>query len=110
MDRPEVALGRVEVQFYPTIDVNDSGMEATEVDTEGNFQLLGPGRGIPPGKYKVAIFHDQTGYGEDVLQGVFSEENTPIEITILEQSVGSVFKLGDIELSDYDTSAKSEAN
>ncbi|WP_166828115.1 hypothetical protein [Thalassoroseus pseudoceratinae] len=101
MDRPEVALGRVEVQFHPVNDTNDTGMEATELDTEGNFQLLGPGKGIAPGLYKIAIFHDQTGYGKDALEGEFSQEETPIEVTIPEDEVGGSHDLGDIELENY---------
>ncbi len=105
MDRPDVALGRVEIQFYPVNDVNDTGMEATELDTKGNFKLLGPGKGIAPGRYKVAIYHDQTGYGEDALKGTFSEEATPIEISIPEDQVGGTHDLGTIELTDYDSEA-----
>lgn len=103
MDRPDVALGRVEIQFYPVNDANDTGMEATELDAEGNFKLLGPGKGLAPGQYKVAIYHDQTGYGEDALKGTFSEESTPIEISVPEDEVGGTHDLGTIELADYDS-------
>ena len=54
------------------------------IDADGaSFSVPGPDRkGIPPGKYKVAVYFGDGGLGTDVLKGAFSEQKTPIVVTV----------------------------
>lgn len=48
----------------------------------GTFRLIGPeGRGIPPGRYRVAVFLGPEG-GPDAFQGKYDWENSRIEVEV----------------------------
>ncbi len=52
--------------------------------TEGSFELIGAdGKGIPPGKYRVAVTLGAEG-GADQLKGKFSREKSKIEVEVKE--------------------------
>jgi hypothetical protein len=76
----------------------DAGEEIDAVildATEGMFELIGPdGKGIPPGKYRVAVTLAPAG-SADTLKGKFSREKSKIEVEV---------KAGEdlvIDLADY---------
>lgn len=81
------------------LDTEDAGKEMLASITdeeEGTFELVGPeGKGIPPGKYRVALFLGPEG-GEDQLKGKYARENSPIEVEVVEG------KDVVIDLADYE--------
>jgi hypothetical protein len=76
-------------------------VESALAEEDGSFQLVGAGRGIKPGQYKLAVLQQNQGYGSDMLKGAFSAQNTPIEITVPEDQMGDTFDLGVVELDEY---------
>jgi hypothetical protein len=76
-------------------------MESAHVAVDGSFRLEGPGRGIKPGRYKLAVYQRDRGPGSDLLAGAFSEKNSPIEVDIPEDRRGRKHDLGVIELDDH---------
>jgi hypothetical protein len=68
---------------------------------DGTFKEDGAGKGIAPGKYKLAVLHYPQGRPADGLQGAFSEQNSPINIDIPADKSGGEHDLGTIELNDY---------
>lgn len=60
-------------------------IEAQILDAaEGSFELIGAdARGIPPGKYRVAIVMGPEG-GEDLFKGKYSREKSKIEVEVKE--------------------------
>jgi len=77
----EVGTGRVVVEFYQLKDdgsVSTDPFEA-EVAPDGSFQVAGlKGRGIPPGKYKIAVRQWDPYPQTDRLNGAFSRDQTPL--------------------------------
>ena len=69
------------------IDSADAGAEhvAQIIDaSQGTFEVIGAdGKGIPTGKYRVAIVMAPVG-GKDVFQGKYSRKKSPIEIDVQE--------------------------
>lgn len=65
----------------------DAGSETTAIINEeepGTFELIGDdGKGIVPGKYRVAVSVGPEG-GKDALKGKFSKENSKIEVEVKE--------------------------
>lgn len=67
-----------------TADAGKEMMANISDEEEGTFELVGPeGKGIPPGKYRVALFLGPEG-GEDEFKGKYSRENSPIEVEVEE--------------------------
>lgn len=99
MKRPDVGVGSVNLTFV-SLDKPDQEKEYTSVDAEGKFRLEGAGAGIPPGRYRIAVIHDENGIanGNDDLDGKYSESNSPIEVEI---PVGGDHNLGILDLKDY---------
>jgi hypothetical protein len=65
---------RVEVAFVP---VAGGTAYSSEVKDDGTFEIVTTeGKAIPTGKYKIAV--RQLEYQNDLLQGKFDEQNTPI--------------------------------
>ena len=78
------------------------GQEGTLADKDGRFEIRGPGNGVPPGGYKLAVRHWKNGLGtKDELEERFTAENTPIVVEVPAKSVGKTHDLGDMELSTY---------
>ena len=79
----DIGLGFVEVRFCKyrgegnPIAPNDTFL--TQADASGNFQVLGRfGRGIPPGKYRIAVRQWDPYPQSDTLGGKFDEQHSPI--------------------------------
>jgi hypothetical protein len=75
--------------------------ERARLQADGTFTTKGAGRGVLPGKYKLAVYHYIKGRGSDGLGGKFSEKNTPITIEIPESKRNGTHDLGTIELDQY---------
>lgn len=79
--------GRIQVTFYREEGTKSALVDPIEakVDPEtGTFTVEGhDGRGIAPGKYRIAVYWYDPFPSEDKLKGAFSQENTQIvrEIT-----------------------------
>ncbi|HEY4259602.1 MAG TPA: hypothetical protein VGM98_05575 [Schlesneria sp.] len=99
--RPDVGLGMVEV----TLLSNSPAIprEFGKTDKDGRFEIRGPGNGVKPGTYKLAVRHWKEGKGKkDELNDRFTAEKTPIVIEVPEKKIGGKQDLGDIELSTYE--------
>lgn len=90
---------KVEVIFYPS-DPN-AAFEQGLADLEtGEFTLMGAGRGIKPGAYKVGVFIRGASFDSDELNGKFNQQNTPITVTIPEDKVGGTYDLPPIDIDN----------
>lgn len=97
--RQDVGLGSVAVKLVPIGQASGRReIESTLADKNGAFELRGAGAGIPPGKYRLAVAQQDQGYGSDLLQGAFSEANSPIEVDIPPDRLGRTHDLGTIDL------------
>jgi hypothetical protein len=70
--------------IFIKIGTIDAGTEiaATIKDESGTFELIGnEGKGIPPGKYRVAVYLGPAG-SADELKGKYSRENSKIEVEV----------------------------
>ena len=79
----EIGLGFVELRFCKyegegkPVARND--IFPAQADASGNFKLLGRfGRGIPPGKYRIAVRQWDPYPQHDDLGGKFDEQHSPI--------------------------------
>ena len=98
--RPDVGLGMVEVILFS--DNPAVPREFGKTDKEGRFEIRGPGNGVQPGSYKLAVRHWKEGKGtKDELDGRFTAEKTPIVIEVPAKNVGGKHDLGEIELTRY---------
>ena len=102
----EVGLGDVEIQLVPLALVgaangSETGLqiETAIADGEGRFQVKGPGRGVPPGTYRLSVRARDKGFDSDALQGAFSPEKTPVEIVLAESLVGGSYDAGTIDVT-----------
>ena len=96
--RRDIGLGSVEVQLIPVAPAEGSGgLETAMAAEDGSFEFRGAGRGVTPGKYKVAVYQHDQGMASDALNGAFSNVNTPIEVEIPDK-VGDAHDLGVIDL------------
>jgi hypothetical protein len=82
---PSGAGGRVMVRFY-FLEENQKSQTfyAAIVKSNGTFSVPGnSGKGIPPGKYRVAItWQDTFPMGVDNLKGKFGKDNSPLVVDI----------------------------
>ncbi len=98
--RPEAGVGMLQVTLIPSD--GRLGQEGTLADKDGRFEIRGPGNGVPPGGYKLAVRHWKNGMGtKDELDGRFTEEKTPIVVDVPGALIGKTHDLGDLELSSY---------
>jgi hypothetical protein len=88
-----------EVTFVPLATGGSREQEPLKVD--GSFQEAGLGKGIAPGKYRVAVLHFIRGRGTDGLAGAFSEQASPITIDVPTDKIGGTFDVQTIELDDF---------
>jgi len=95
--RRDVGIGVVYVKLVP-VDVEGGETESVEAAEDGTFKIIGPGKGVPPGSYKLAI-SQQGGPDSDMLIDKFSEETTPITVNLPKDKVGDTIDLGTIDLS-----------
>lgn len=83
----DVGIGVVQIAFHRVLDDGTISQdpEMASIDAQGRFEIKGrSGRGLEPGKYKVAIYQYDPYPQNEKLQGKFSPENTPLEYTIQE--------------------------
>lgn len=102
----DVGLGDVEVHLVPLGLVDaavgaETGLQAESglADGNGRFEIKGAGRGVPPGRYRVAVFARDRGFQSDALGGAFSPARTPLEIVLPEHLLDGVFDMGTVDLS-----------
>jgi hypothetical protein len=102
----DVGLGDVEVHLVPVGLVEapagtETGLQAESglADGNGRFEIRGAGGGVPPGRYRVAVFARDRGFQSDALGGAFAPERTPLEIELPEKLLGEVFDVGTVDLS-----------
>jgi len=74
----------VRVTFYPIPE--DGGRAknsyvAAYDRTDGNFTVVGPdGKGLPPGKYRVAVEHERK--RKDLFDGAYDAERSPFVVEV----------------------------
>jgi hypothetical protein len=97
--------GFIDVNLSPA-EAADSGKLAdttVHAEPDGSFFLDYEGRGLPPGKYKVAVLVREVGGVGDELKGKFSQDNTPIRTELDKSKIGGTMDVGTIDL---DTAVK----
>jgi hypothetical protein len=94
----DVGLGSVEVLLVPAGNATGATQESSLAKEDGSVRMEGPGRGITPGKYKLAVLQHDKGPGSDMLKGAFSPDKTPITVEIPEARLGKTHDLGVIDL------------
>lgn len=80
-------VGRVQVTFIPVTAPGAPAADPQEavVKPDGTFTVPGTdGKGIAPGKYKIAVRQWDEFPRVDTLQGAFDATNTPLEREITE--------------------------
>lgn len=93
----EAQLGALQLRF---IELDPNGVPtgrsySANAKPDGSFNVLGiGGRGLPPGRYRIAVYQYDP-YPEDKLGGRFSEERSPIV-----RQIEASGDLGVIELSE----------
>jgi hypothetical protein len=106
--RRDVGLSSIEVQLVPEAmlalaerEETSLQVESSTADENGAFEIAGGGGGVPPGKYRLAVFQRDQGFDSDRLKGAFSPKRTPIEIDVPADKMGDTLDLGTIELNDH---------
>jgi hypothetical protein len=96
----ESGSGYVEVNLSPEDETQLATLATTSAnaDADGNFLIDYEGRGVPPGKYKIAVYQRDLGGDSDMLKGKFAAEKTPIKVDVDQSKVGGVLDLGTIDL------------
>jgi hypothetical protein len=95
----------VEVQIFGA-SPTDMTLATTgaSCDATGAFEITHEGNGVPPGKYKVAVFVRQGGNeGDkpDKLEGKLDTANTKIEIDVPKEKLGGKHDVGTIDIATY---------
>jgi len=95
----ESGTGWVEVNLTPVSveDLKQYVDTSEQTDADGNF-VIEYERGLPPGKYKVAVYQRSTGLESDDLKGAFSKEKTAITVDLDPAKVGGTQDVGTIDL------------
>ena len=106
--RRDIGLGMVELELVPAVG-EPVGVEPALVKEDGSFSLVGGGRGIRPGKYKLAVYQRDKGPGSDLLGGKFSRENTPVIIDVPDKP-GTTHDLKVIDLDQVGPAPKPQAS
>lgn len=94
----DVGLGSVEVVLIPVANVAGGQQEMALANEDGSFRMAGPGAGISPGKYKLAVLQHDQGPGSDMLKGAFAPAKTPITVEVPQAKLGGTHDLGVIDL------------
>ncbi len=77
----DIGLGMVQIHFYR---IEEAGGQSSDpysalVQEDGTFEIAGHSRpGIPPGKYRIAVYQWDPYPQTDRLEGRFSETESPI--------------------------------
>jgi len=95
--RPEIGLGLVQISLLPVAPNTESGFSLLKED--GSFEIIGSGKGIPAGKYKVVIVQrDQMPGQPSAVPDSFSEANSTMQVEIPADKVGGSHDLGTIDI------------
>jgi hypothetical protein len=94
--RTPVGYGGVEVSL-----IGDQARASAFCDDSGSFEIVHAGKGVPPGKYKVAIVVHGNGPTEDKLEGKMNDMNTKFEVDVPKDKLGGKHDLGTIEVNDH---------
>lgn len=87
---------KVEVILFP---VDPNGVDEQGILNDmGEFTLMGQGKGMKPGDYKVGVFVRGASFDSDELGGKFNEQNTPLKISIPADKVGQVHDVGTLDI------------
>lgn len=95
--RPDIHLGMVEVHLVSS-EGNAEGPERALAAEDGSFTFPGLGKGVKAGKYRLSVYHRENGPPGDSLNGVFSDEKSPITVTVPTDKLGGTLDLGTIDL------------
>ncbi len=98
MERADVGLGSVQLTLVP---VGAGDADYANAAEDGTFEFFGAGEGVPPGEYRLAVVHNKSGPGADELKGMFSEDKSPITVSVPADKAGGTHDLGAIDLSDH---------
>ena len=98
----ESKAGSVRVALFPvhTSIQDDRGAEGTLGGMDGTFEIIGAGKGVKAGKYKLSVVADP-GDGIDQLGGKFDGATSPIDVELTDKEVGGVKDLGTIDLDSF---------
>jgi hypothetical protein len=80
----DIGVGKIEIIFVPTEPSQEEF--STTANADGSYEYVGAGKGIAPGKYKVAVYQWDPYPVEDKLGNKFSKENTPITVDVPDKS------------------------
>jgi hypothetical protein len=69
------------------------------LDNTGGFQIVGAGKGVTPGKYRLHL-QGEVAPGEDAFSGAYSGEKWLKEVEVPADKLGGELDLGTIELND----------
>lgn len=97
VQRRDIGLGMVELHLVPK-QGDAEGIERALATEDGSFTFAGPGKGVKPGEYRLAIFHREMGPPGDLLNGAFSDQASPIIVHLAADKVGTTLDLGTIDL------------
>lgn len=95
----DIGLGRVELLLI--MPGTGGELESALAEPDGTFVFMGPGKGVAAGSYKLVVLQQDKGFQSDMLEGAFSEANTPIQVTIPQDKLGDTHDLGTIDLATY---------
>lgn len=89
--------GRVEVKLVPVQQGPGTDSATGNAKEDGSFEIVYAGKGVKPGKYKVAV--QQISANVDQLNGQFSDQTTTIVVDVPADKVGKTLDLGEIDLA-----------
>jgi hypothetical protein len=94
--------GTVKIDLFPVhADVQDPRESmGTLGKADGSFEISGAGKGVVPGKYKLAIFADP-GDGVNQVGDKFTGSNSPIEVDVSDKNLGGTQDLGTLEVDSF---------
>ncbi len=96
LPRADVGLSSLTLELVPS---TGNEVEFTQAAEDGSFEFLGPGNGVKAAEYKLVIRHELKGPGTDSLDGRYSKEKTPIELTLNESQAGTTHDMGVIDVA-----------
>lgn len=94
--------GTVKIELFP-VHANEQDQResvGTNGKADGSFEIAGAGKGIKPGKYKLAIFADP-GDGVNQVGDRFTGSDSPIEVEVAEKNLGGTQDLGTLEVDSF---------
>ena len=97
-----VKAGFIKVDLVPVHAgaQDDRVMAPSMQEIDGTFLIVGDGKGVKPGKYKLSVVTNP-GNGQDDLKGKFNGVASKIEVDISEKNLGGTQDLGTLELDSY---------